>query len=402
MAVFSYKALDKDNNYTKSVIEARSQKKALLHLEKQGFLVVSIKQEKKKTFLNIELSKQRVKRLDKILFTRHLHTLLESGIALDQALKIASEQSSNKTLKEISFDLHQKVKKGQTLNSALKSHGKYFSPFFINLIQVGEKSGTLENVLLHLLEQQEQDYELITKTRGAMIYPAVIIVAAFMIVIMMMTFVVPTITELLTEYSVEIPLTTKLLIFISHVLNNYGLLILIAFILAIAAIRQWVKTPSGKKHWDEFKLSVPILKNIVVEFNLARFARSMSSLLKSGMSIDEALDLTSTVSGNVFYKDSIKSSIAFVRKGVPLTEVLHGYPKLYPPMTTRMIEIGQKTGKTDNMFTRLAIFYEKSVLNTIQNLSSIIEPVLLLLIGVGVGFIAVSILTPIWKFAETI
>ena len=402
MAVFSYKALDKANNYTKSVIEARTQKRALLQLEKEGFLVVSIKQEKRHTFLDTELVKQRVRRLDKILFTRHLHTLLESGIALDQALKISSEQSSNKTLKKILIELHQKVKKGQTLNSALRAYPKYFSPFFTNLIQVGEKSGTLEDVLMHLLEQQEQDYELITKTRGSMIYPAVIIAAAFLIVILMMTFVVPTITELLLEYSVDLPLTTRMLIFASQTLNTYGLLMLLALILTVVGLRQWVKKPSGKKHWDEFKLSLPILRNIVVEFNLARFARSMSSLLKSGMSIDEALDLTATVSGNVFYKDSIRSSIAFVRKGVPLTEVLHGYPKLYPPMTTRMIEIGQKTGKTDNMFTRLAIFYEKSVLNTIQNLSSIIEPVLLLLIGIGVGFIAVSILTPIWKFAETI
>ena len=279
---------------------------------------------------------------------------------------------------------------------------KYFSDFYINLVKVGEASGTLDNVLEHLLEQQERDYELITKTRGAMIYPAVIIVAAIAIVVMMMIFVIPSITGLLKEYDVELPLPTKILIFVSDSINNYGIVILAVLVLLVIGLMRYVKTPKGKANWDKIKLNTPVLKNIVKEFNLARFCRSMSALLQSGIAIDESLALTSTICGNVYYQESISSSVKFVRKGIPLTEVLNGRKDLYPPITTRMLEVGEKTGKFDYMFTKLALFYEKSVLNTINNLASIIEPLLLLGIGFGVGFVAVSILTPIWKFAQTI
>lgn len=401
MAIFSYTALDEKNSYVRGSVQAKNIKKALLDLESQGFLIVSIDAVKESKFAKF-LQISTVRRLDKILFTRHLHTLIESGIALDQALKISSDQATNPKLKSVLADLYEKVRKGQTLNVALSYHKKYFSDFYINLIKVGEASGTLDNVLEHLLEQQERDYELITKTRGAMIYPSVIIAAAILIVVLMMIFVIPSITGLLKEYDVDLPFTTKILIFVSDSINHYGILIAVAIIAMIFGIVRYIKTPQGKAKWDLAKLKTPILKNIVKEFNLARFCRSMSALLQSGVSIDEALKLTATICGNVYYQESIMSSVKFVRKGIPLTEVLKGKKDLYPPITTRMLEVGEKTGKFDHMFTKLAIFYEKSVLNTINNLASVIEPLLLLAIGFGVGFVAVSILTPIWKFAQSI
>jgi len=401
MPSFLYSAVNEKNKYIKDRIEARSQRRALADLERLGLLVVNIKQEKKQGLLSV-INQSSIRRLDKILFTRHLHTLLESGIALDQALKIASEQAENHSLKKVLTDLYQQTKRGEPLHGSLARHPRYFSPFFVNLVRVGEKSGTLDNVLEHLLEQQERDYELITKTRSALIYPAIIIMAAIGILTLMMAFVIPNITELLLEYNVDIPLSTKILIWISAMINHHSLLLLTVTLILFLILRRWIKSPRGKLQWDWFKLNVPILKRIVVEFNMARICRSMSALLKSGVSIDEALLLTSTVCGNLYYQRSIAAGVDIVRKGIPMTEVLHGNPRLYPIMSTRMIEIGERTGKFDNMFTRLALFYEKSVLTTIQNLSSIIEPVLLLIIGLGVAFVAVSILTPIWRFAQTI
>lgn len=401
MAVFSYTALDNANKFTRGTVQFKNRKIALADLENQGLLVVSLDLQKDSKLKQL-LQTSTIKRLDKILFTRHLHTLIESGIALDQALKISADQATNPRLKAVLTDLHSRVRKGQNFHTALAYHRKYFSDFFINLIKVGESSGTLEDVLEHLLEQQEQDYELITKTRGAMIYPAVIVVAALLIVILMMLFVIPTITDLLKDYDVELPLTTRILIFLTDAVNNYGFIIGPVFLLMLAGLYRYIKTPRGKAAWDLFKLRMPVLKNIVKEFNLARFCRSMSALLKSGVSIDEALILTASICGNVYYKDAIANSVSFVRKGIPLTEVLNGQKELFPPMTVKMLEVGEKTGKFDHMFTKLAIFYEKSVLNTINNLSSIIEPIMLLAIGVGVGFIAISILAPIWKFAQTV
>ena len=400
MLTFNYTALDQANTYTRGSLQAKNKKKAAAQLVASGLLVVNLTQVKNSQFEKF-LQLSTVRRIDKIFFTRHLHTLIESGISLDQALKICADQTTNQKLSKVLLDLYEKVKKGQSLHSALSRHKNYFSDFFINLIKVGEASGTLDDVLEHLLEQQEQDYELITKARGAMIYPLVVMTAALLIVILMMSFVIPSITGLLKEYNVDLPLTTRLLIFVSDSLNNFGIYIGIVVLVLVILISRYFKTPSGKAKWDWFKLHAPILNNIVKEFNLARFCRSMSALLKSGVSLDEALAMSATICGNVYYKKAIQSSVNFVRKGIPLTEVLHGNAKLFPPITTRMLEVGEKTGKFDYMFTRLAVFYEKSVLNTINNLSSVIEPIMLLSIGIGVGFIAISILTPIWKFAQT-
>ncbi len=399
--LFSYTALDSNNNYIRGTISGKSAKRVLKDLAKQDLIVINIRQENKPWFSKLQTITT-IRTLDKILFTRHLHTLLESGIVLDQAIKITEDQTNNQRFKQMLHEIHGRVRKGESLSNSLSKYPSFFSPFYINLINVGERSGTLDDVLAHLLEQQERDYELVTKTRGAMIYPGIIIAAAITIVTLMLTFVIPNITAILTEYNVELPLATKILIFISNTLLQYGLIVVALGIVWAYLIKQWFKTPKGKNFWHSFKLKIPVLKEVIKEFNLARFSRAMNALLKSGMSIDESLELAGSICGNVRYQQTIKSSIGLVRKGVPLTEVLKGYPEIYPPITVQMLEVGEKTGKSDHMFNKLANFYEKSVLNTINNLSSIIEPVLLLMIGLGVAFIAVSVLTPIWKFAQTI
>lgn len=402
MAHFHYTALAKGDKYQRGKVRARSSKSALKQLEKEGLLVINIKKELNPRWDRVNNMFQSVSRLDKIFFTRHLATMLDSGIGLDQALKITAEQTSNHRFRDVLTDLYHRVQKGQSLHSALANHPKYFSGFYISLVKVGESSGKLDHVLGYLLEQQERDYELITKTRGAMIYPVIIVSALCIIVVFMMTFVVPKVTGVLLEYNVRLPFATRFLIGASNLLLHFGIYLIPAIALLAYGIRRWLRTPRGKWYWDSFLLHVPRLNTIISELNLARLARAMSSMLKSGISIDQALSLAAGVAGHSHYQKSFQSSIAFVQKGIPMSEVLKGYPKLYPPLTSRMIDVGEKTGKLDHMFSRLAIFYEKSVLNTLSNLTSVIEPVLLLGIGLAVGFVGVAVLTPIWKFAETI
>lgn len=401
MSLFIYNALDKSNAYVKGKIEASNIKKANEKLEKEGFLIINIKQEKQKRLMDINIFNN-VTRLDKIFFTRHMYTLLESGIALDEAIRITAEQTTNPKFKEVLTDIYRKLRKGQNFYSSLAQHPKYFSNFFISLVRVGEKSGKLDEVLYYILEQQEKDYEIATKAMGAMIYPCIIITALIVMVTFMMIFVIPKITEVLSEYSVDLPLTTKILIWLSNTLIHYGFIIFPVLILLVFLFVRWTKTKKGKWKWDSFVLKIPRLKKVIVEFNLARFTRALSSMLKSGVRIDHALDLAAEVSGNSHYQKSIKQGINFIQKGIPLTEVLKGYPKLYPPVTTRMVEIGEKTGKLDHMLNRLAEFYEKSVNTAIGNLASVIEPVLILAVGLAVAFVAISVLTPIWSFQKTI
>lgn len=235
-----------------------------------------------------------------------------------------------------------------------------------------------------------------------MIYPSIILGALLVMIGVMIVFVIPNVTAMLLEYKVELPITTKILIFISNLFIKYGIIVVPILILLFFIVRRLVKTPKGQWLWDGILLRLPRFKRIVIEFNLARFARAMSSLLKSGIATDQALELSATVVDNTHYKKSILASVGFIQKGISLSEVLSGYPRLYPPVASRMIEVGERSGRLDHMLGRLANFYEKSVTSTLGNISSVIEPLLLLSIGLMVGFVAISILSPIWKFSSTI
>lgn len=402
MISFTYTAVDSKENYVKGRIEAPNEQRARKKLEQEGFLIVNIQKEQKTKTQKLSRFFVDVSRLDKIFFTRHLHTMLESGMALDEAIKITAEQTTNETFRQILTDIHYRLQKGEALHTSLGRHPKYFNNFFISFIKVGEKSGKLDDVLAYLLEQQEKDYDLITQARSAMIYPSIILSAMVGIVVLMMVFVIPKVAGILNEYNVELPLATKILIGISNFIVHWGFIALPVLIILILLLRKWSKSKKGKPKWDSFLLSIPRLNNILKEFNLARFSRSMHSLLKSGISIDYALDLTSEISNNSLYQNASKDAMMFVRKGVSMGEILKGKGKLFPPIATRMIEVGERSGTLDHMLGRIAIFYEKSVTRTVGNLASIIEPVLLLSIGFSVGFVAISILTPIWKFSDTI
>ncbi|TSC77141.1 MAG: general secretion pathway protein F [Parcubacteria group bacterium Gr01-1014_31] len=403
MAVFSYTAINSKNVFVKGTLRGLFIKRVTAALSRQGLQVVNVKREATRQSSSVARATSRITRVDRIFFTRHLYTLLEAGVALDKTLRIAAEQSDNEKFKAVILDLYKNVQRGQSLSAALAQHPKYFSLFVRSLIRVGEQSGKLDEVLLHILEQQEKDYELATKARGAMIYPAILIATTVSIVILMMTFVVPKITGIFEESHATLPLTTRILIATSNFLHRYGLVLLPTLALALpTAFRLWSRRGRGKTQWDYLLLRIPIAGKIVREFNLARLTRSISALLKSGVSIHRALELVRDVTSHTEYQRSIQRSAQMVLRGIPLSELLKGYPSLYPPLVTRMLEVGELSGQLDRMFDRLAAYYEKSVANKLSNLTTVIEPVLLLTVGSIVGFIAVSILLPIWKFAETI
>lgn len=402
MAQFVYTALKGDNSYARGTTSARSQKQATQLLEKQGLLVINIAAERKRPWDRFNVTLSGVSALDRIFFTRNLQTMLEAGIGLDQAVKTTAEQITNKKFQAILVDMYTKIRAGQPLYRTLSEHKEHFSEFYISLIRVGESSGKLDTVLVYLLEQQEKDYALRTKAKGAMIYPSLIVTALIIMVSAMMIFVVPKVTGVLTQYHVQLPLATRILVAISWFLTNFWYIVFPGLVLIVVLFRAWIKRPKGKKRWDAFLLGLPLINKIVAELNLARFTRSMSALLHSGVALDQALSMSATVCSNTAYQVAIKRSIGFVQKGVPLGEVIKGYPRLFPPLAYRMIEVGGKSGKLDHMLERLAAFYEKSVDTDLGNISSVIEPVLLLLIGTVVGYVAVAVITPVWKFSATI
>lgn len=401
MPIFYYTALDQADAFTKGQIEARHRKAARAKLEGEGFVIVNIKQEKIQRWWNTNFW-QSISALDRIFFTRNLHTLVGAGISLDQAVNITAEQTTNDKLRPILEDIALNLRRGQTFHSVLNRYPNVFGRFFIDLVRVGEISGKLDETLGYLLEEQERDYDLRTKARGAMIYPIIILCALVIMVTFMLAFVIPRVAGVLDQYQVQLPLATRILLALSSFITSYGFYTLPVLVALVYGYVRWHRTVPGRRLVDGWLLKTPIVHRLIKEFNLARFTRSLSSLLKSGQSIDQALELCASTATNVHYQEALRGAIQFVRKGLPLGEVMKGNPKLFPPLTCRMVEVGERTGKLDDMTTRLAVFYEKSVSTSLENLSATIEPILILVVGLIVGFVAVSILTPVWKFSATI
>ncbi len=401
MAQFTYSALDAKNNYSRGNLTISNLRQAREQLEKQGLTIITIIKEKKQTFFNRDLGLN-VSAQDKILITRHLHTMLAAGIGLDQALKTLAEQTPQERLRAVLVDLERRVQSGQPLNQALRLHPQYFSNLYVNLVQVGEKSGKLDQTLQYLLDQQENDYRLRTKVLNASIYPSIIIMALIGMVSLMLVFVIPRVESVLSSYNVGLPLQTRILLFMSRSLTHYYYYIIPAIIALILGARRLLRSVWGKRQWDRFLLVMPMFKGLVKEINQARITRTLTTTLKSGVPIDKALELTLSITDHTSYRLALERAIKLVRRGVSLGEILRGYPQLFPPITTRMIDVGEKSGQLDHMLERLAAFYETSVDTKLTNLSSIIEPLLILLVGLTAGFVAVSVMTPIWSFSKTI
>lgn len=400
---FSYKAKTFDGQIKYGKIETRSQADLIKELSSLGLTLISANEEGKRG-IKIKLPKflKRVGLVDKMLFTRYLAVMLKAGLSFGRAFTVLSEQTNNSYFKEVLLSVEGDVQKGKTLAESLEKFPKVFDPLFVNMIKVGETGGNLEEVLGILATQLKKDHDLISKVRGAMMYPAVIICAMFLIGILMMMFVVPTLLNLFKEMEVELPITTQLIVLISDLLQNYAIFVFMGFI-AFAALLGWVlKTPKGKKAFDGLVLRLPVIGGISSKVNMARFSRTLSSMIKSGISIVRALEIISDTLGNTYYKESIKRACSEMQKGVNLSEVISRDYKLYQPLMIHMIEVGEETGTLEDSLRQVAEFYEDEVEQITSNLSSIIEPVLMIVIGGAVGFFAVSMIQPMYSIMGSI
>lgn len=340
---------------------------------------------------------QRVSLVEKIMFTRNLAEMSGAGLSLPRALKTLARQSKSQFFQETIIQIADDVRKGQSLASSFSKQPKIFNEFFVNMIKVGELSGNLEQVLKILSSQMKKDHDLIAKVRGAMFYPAVILVAMLGIGTGMMIFVVPKLTTVFEELNVDLPLTTRVLISFSHLLQNYILFALIGLVILIVLFRFFIKTKRGKKYLHLIFLHTPIFGTIVKKVNLARFSRTLSSLVKGGLGIVESLNVLSHTLGNLYYQASLKRAAKAVEQGETLHQTLSKDENLYPLMILQMVEVGEETGSLADILERLASFYEEEVDQTTKNLASIIEPILMIIIGAAVGFFAISMITPMYS-----
>src|SRR5688572_8954379 len=340
----------------------------------------------------------RVKLPQKIFFTENLRVMVKAGLSLTEALRTLALQTEQKGIKADILDLHADVEKGTSLSAALAKHERLFEPIFVNMIAAGEGSGTLEKTLEQLTTQMRKDYDLISKVKGAMTYPLVVLSATVLIGIGMMIFVVPQILSIFEEIGTdELPLPTKILIFVSDSLKAYWPFIIVFVIAAVATFLWAIKTGPGKRVWHKILLKMPIIGPIIMKINLARFARTLSSLLRTDIPIVQGLTITADIVRNVYYHDACIAMSEAVKKGETISQVLERNPKIFPPLVIQMTAVGERAGTVDEMLQEIAEFYEKQVEQIMGSLSSIIEPILIIFLGGAVGGIALAIITPIYS-----
>lgn len=400
MPIYEYQAIDQKQNRFKAAVEANSEEEVEKILAEKNLTVIELKEqvkikgEIKLDFLN------RVKPKDLVVFSRQFAVMLRASVPVVRALRILVKQTSNPKLQTIIASVADEVDGGIKLSQALSRHKKVFGDFFIAMIKSGETSGQLDEVLEYLANSQEKDYDLMSKIKGAMTYPIFIVCALVGVGIVMMVFVVPKLTAVLTESGAELPMATKMLIGTSNFLVNFWWLLLLLLVLAVVVIKYLTRTDSGKKYRDGLILKIPIFGKLFQKIYLVRFTRSLSTLSSGGIHLVEALKITSEVVGNRVYRSILDKTIVEVQEGNQIASVLINEKEI-PAMVAYMVSVGEQTGKLDVVLGKLSDFYSREVDNLVVNLVSLIEPIIMVVLGLAVGVMVAAIIMPMYNMASS-
>ncbi|MFH1112122.1 MAG: type II secretion system F family protein [Patescibacteria group bacterium] len=402
---FSYNARTKQGEIKQGEMDMPSEEALANYLAQQDLILTQTKalnHQVNRNWLKIILNWQPIRAVDKIFFTQNLQVMLKAGLTVTAALKTLAEQTSNKRFKNILKEIKTNVEKGLNLSDSLRHYPKVFSELFINMVSVGEKSGKLEEVLLQITNQLRKNHTLVSKIKGALTYPIIVIITMIGIGIAMIVFVIPQITSIFTEVSASLPLPTRILIAFSNFIATYGLWVGIGLIILIVAFMYIIRTKGGKKVWHSSLLNLPLIGRVFKQINLAKFSRTFSSLLKTDIPIIQTFQITSTTLGNVRYRLALIEAAEKVKAGMGVSQSLLPHHKLFPPLVIQMLAVGEETGTLDTVLEDLASFYEEEVDRIMSNLSTIIEPILMVILGGAVGFFAVSIIMPMYSLSEAI
>ena len=328
--------------------------------------------------------------------------MLKAGISISRGMQILVKQTKNAKMKNILSEVYSKVQAGKSLSESMADYGSVFSNIFISMIKVGEISGNLEKSLEYLSVQLHREADLKSKTRSAMIYPAVIVGAMVIIGILMSIFVLPKLTSIFKEFDTQLPFTTRVVIGVADFMSGHAIVVLVGLAAIITGLIAGYRTYLGKKYFDIFLLHMFVINTIVKKVNLARFSRILSSLLKSGIPIVQGLEVAGQSMGSIPYRELIAEAATDVKLGKSLTDSLGKNEVLFPVLVVQMLQVGEESGTVEDILGQLALHYEEEVDTTLRNLSSIIEPLLLLTIGGVVGVLALALISPIYNIGQSI
>ena len=401
---YLYNAVSKDGEEKKGTLGAENKSNLAGLLREQGLMLVSAQkvEEKKKGFPFSISSLKKVSLQEKLMLTRNLRVMIVAGLALPRALEVLIAQTENKKLAGILTEVRQALMGGESFSGALTEHPDVFSELFLSMIKVGETSGQLGEVLQVLARQMERRHKLKSEITGALVYPAVIILAMLGIGAGMLVFVVPKIAETFEELETELPIMTKFVISLGTNIAEYWHILILAFSILVFGLSRFLKTSSGKRIVSILSLKIPIFSSLIKQINTAYVLRSLSSLISAGVGLPKSLTVVAGTSSNIFYKESMEDASEKVKKGEKLSIILGRYEALYPVLVVQMTCVGEETGETSGIMEQLADFYEAEVTNVTKNLASIIEPIVMLVIGGAIGFFAVSMIQPMYSILGSV
>jgi type IV pilus assembly protein PilC len=403
VAVFAYKARGRSSGETyEDRIEGKNMMSVALTLKQRGLIVIDVKEEKVGQKDIFEPFKK-VKLADLVIFSRQFSTMINAGLPIVRALYVLSEQTTSKKLKDIIVRVREDVEGGLALSEALEKHPKVFSRLYTEMVKAGEIGGMLDDVLLRIAHQLEKDQDLRRKVKSAMIYPMIVVAFAILTASFMLIFIVPVFAKMFEDLGGTLPLPTRIAMGASNILTSpFGILIYAAMGLIVFLFLRWKKTEKGRKVWGRAVLSIPAkIGDIVQKVALARFARTLATLSAAGVPILQSLEITATSSGNWVVEKALLKSLDSIREGIPIYKPLED-EWVFPPMVTRMIAVGEETGDIDGMLTKIAEFYESEVDAAVKALTSIIEPIMIIVVGGIVGGIVISMYLPMFKIFELV
>lgn len=401
LAKYKYRAITSDGKPIEGIYNAKSREETILMLRENKYYPVNIKEaEEKKDIRNYQIfSKIKIK--DIAIFCRQLYTMLNAGVTIINGLDVLWQQAENKKLKHVIGEVYEEIQKGLTFSEALKSHKNIFPELLINMVEAGEISGNLDIIMDRMADHYEKEFKMSNKIKGAMVYPIILSIVSVVVVVFLITFVMPAFIEMFEEGSVLLPIPTRILLLFSDILQQYWYLFIVGLIIIVIGVRQVLKVKKGKFLVDRIKFKFPIIREITEKVTISRFTRTLSTLSASGVPLLQSLEIVANVVGNRVVEDRLDKAKEEIKKGVSLSNTVKDI-NIFPPMVTSMIEVGEETGSLEEILEKTAAFYDDELEAVLQRLTTMIEPLIIIVMSLIIGFIVVAMLLPMFGMFDTL
>ncbi len=400
--LFRYKVLDQTGAEHQGSVEAINEDVAIASLQRKGYIITSIIAAEKKPFLNLQSYFEHVSYKEIVILSRQISTLFEAQVSALRVFRLLGTETQNQVLQKTLTKIADDLQGGMSISNALMKHPNVFSSFYVSMVRAGEETGRLDQTFSYLADYLDRSYELTSKAKHALVYPAFVIVTFIGVMVLMMTLVVPRISGILLESGGQVPIYTLVILKTSQFFVDFGVFLFIGLAVIIVFLVRWLRTDAGKTYFDGLKLKIPFIGTLYRKLYLARISDNLSTMLSSGIAMIRALEITADLVENVHYERAIRQSITDIKNGAAVSKAFAQHPDEMPGIMVQMIKVGEETGELGNILKTLAFFYQREVSTAVDTLVGLIEPAMIVLLGGGVGLLLAAILLPIYSITTSI